>query len=103
VIHRQDPDDQTARLPADWSQHLRRVGELRVPFETDAERDLYRRVGRIAEHVTRKGRSTPDQTRPDRNRLPQSPPTWADRTSPQQAGTDRKAQTSGTLILQIMS
>lgn len=40
--------DPVAELAAAWTTPLRRTGHVRVRFDTDEERDLYRRAGRRA-------------------------------------------------------
>jgi hypothetical protein len=45
VPHEQDL---TEALASEWSETLRRAGEVRVTFDTDEERDLYRSAGRKA-------------------------------------------------------
>ena len=40
--------DLTEALASEWSETLRRAGEVRVTFDTDEERDLYRSAGRKA-------------------------------------------------------
>lgn len=43
--------EQAAEIAASFLDRLRRNGSLRVPYQTDAERDLYREAGCHAEKL----------------------------------------------------